>query len=180
MKVSPGITLTVASALLVSTIAIAERWRQGGWEIPGALFFGIPIAASVLAFLTFLLHRREQTGDAALHWVGKFGHAIVLVVACGSMVLLRDRYHGDYSAIRGRIAPDGSRVTSLSWSEKGGRYIETINGRFQVELTQLQYREIMRRHQAPFLAGIIAIATIAVSMSALSLILSRRRKVGGA
>ena len=175
MKVPPGLILAVAIALLVSTVAIAERWRQGEWEIPAALLFGSPIAACVLVFLAYGQVRQELTGDAARHWVARIGPALVLVVACATMLLLRDRYLGDYSAVRGRIAPDGSRVTSVSWGKEGGRYVETINGRFKVELTEPQYREIMRKHQAPFLAGLIGFATLAASMSALSFSLTRRR-----
>jgi hypothetical protein len=62
-----------------------------------------------------------------------------------------------------------------SW-EEDGHFIETTNGHFEVELTQSQYREVMRKHQAPFLPGIVAIATIPVSLALVSLIVSRRRK----
>jgi uncharacterized membrane protein YfcA len=166
MKVVPWATLAVAVALMISTIATAEHWREGGWEIPSAIFFGIPIAACILSFIAYLQVRHLQS---------KAGLAVVLAVAAVTMVLLRDRYHGDYSAVRGRVAPDGSRVTSVSWTESGGRYVETINGRFKIELTEAQYREKMRKHQAPFLAGFVGVATIAVTMSILNIVVARRR-----
>jgi uncharacterized membrane protein YfcA len=170
MKVVPWATLGAALALLISTIAMAEHWREGGWEIPSAMFFGIPIAACILSFVAYLQGRHLQA---------KAGLAVVLVVAGVTMVLLRDRYYGDYSALRGRVAPDGSRVTSVSWTESGGRYVETINGRFKIELSEAQYREKMREHQAPFLAGFVGVTTIAVSMSILNIVVARRRRWGG-
>jgi hypothetical protein len=166
--------------LLISAVAMAERWLQGQWEIPSALFFGTPTAAIALAVVVFLLFRRELTTDSKPDTLRIVGLALVVPVALGSMFLLRDRYHGDYSALRGRVAPDGSRVTSVSWNERDGRYIETVNGRFQVELTQAQYREIMRRHQAPFLSRIIAVATIPASLALVCFVLSWRRRVGAA
>jgi peptidoglycan/LPS O-acetylase OafA/YrhL len=176
MKLAAIITLGVASALLASAIAMAEHWRLGTWEIPSWQFFGTPFAAVFLAILALLAIRRQQSGDSGVATEAGIGVALVVLVAACSMVFLRDRYQGDYNPFGGRLAPDGSKVTNVSWKEEDGHFIETINGHFEVELTQSQYREVMRKHQAPFLAGIVAIATIPVSLALVSLIVSRRRK----
>jgi hypothetical protein len=180
VKVAASAALAASIALLISAVAMAERWLQGQWEIPAAQFFGTPIAAIALAVVVFLLFRRELTTDSKPDTLRIVGLTLVVAVALGSMFMLRDRYHGDYSALRDRVAPDGSRVTSVSWNERDGRYIETINGRFEVELTQAQYREIMRRHQAPFLSGIIGFATIPASLALVCFVLSWRRRAGAA
>jgi hypothetical protein len=177
VKFTASVALALSIGLLISAVVMAERWLEGQWEFPAALFFGTPIAAIALAAVVFLLFRRELATAAKPDTLRIVGLALVVPVALGSMFLLRDRYHGDYSALRGRVAPDGSRVTSVSWDERDGRYIETVNGRFQLELTQAQYREIMRRHQAPFLSGIISIATIPASLALVCFVLSWRRRV---
>jgi hypothetical protein len=179
LKVAAGIILAASVALFVSTITISEYWRQGGWEIPSSVFFGTPIAALALALLAFLQVNHALTKDSNLRAAGAIGLVVVIAVALGSMVLLRHRYLGDYNPLLGRRAPDGTAVTQVSWSKVDGRYIETINDRFKIELTQPQYREVMRKHQAPFLSAFVAVATLAALMAVLNFALTRRRKAQG-
>jgi hypothetical protein len=175
VKLVAIIILAVASALLASAIAMAEHWRLGAWEIPSWQFFGTPFAAIALAILAFLSIRRDLAGNATK---ASIGLALVILVAGCFIFFLRDRYQGGYDLLSARLAPDGSKVTSVTWKEEGGRFVERINGRFEVDLTQSQYREVMRKHQAPFLAGIVAIATIPVSLALLSFLVSQRRHAG--
>jgi len=180
VKLLASIALAASIALLLVAVAMAERWLQGQWEIPSVLFFGTPLAAIALSGVVFLLFRRELATDSKHDTLRNVGLALVVAVAVGSMVLLRDRYHGDYSPLRDRTAPDGSKVTSVSWTERDGRFIETVNGRFQIELTQSQYREIERMHQAPFLSGLIGFSTIPASLTLVGLFLTWRRRAGAA
>lgn len=174
MKVSAGTTLAVATALLISTVAIAERWLQGGWEIPGVLFFGAPLAAFILVFLALRqIHQRRRI-DGRRNVAVYVGLALALAVTIASVNLGRARYLGDHGPARDRLAPDGAEVTSVTWSEQGGRYIETLNGRFQTELTESQYREIMRKHQAPFIVGLLMSTSLALSLAVLNFVLAGR------
>jgi hypothetical protein len=176
VKVFASIVLAASIALLISTISMAERWLLGQWEILSGRFFGTPLASIALAAFALWFFRREFASISKPDTAVAVGLALVVAIAIGSMVLLRDRYHGGYSALRDRVAPDGSKVVSVSWTKLDGRFIETINGRFKVELTEAQYREIMRKHQAPFLSGIIGFATIPASLSLVGLILVWRRR----
>ncbi len=169
MKKIPSLVLLItALLLLISAIGMAEFALRASVEIPKALFFGIPVAGVVISFISIARARPLQDGRATLA-VG-----VALVVAIAPMIFLRDRYEGNFDPLAGRLAPDGSQVTSVSWNEENGKYIERINRRFERELTESEFHEIAVNQQRMLLIVLIAFSSLAFCTSLANVVLERR------
>jgi hypothetical protein len=178
-KLWPAILLALATCLVVAAIVVAERAVLSSEEIPDLVFFGIPFAGAAIALFAIHRSRAAQTATPAGRRRVQIHLGVAVALAILPMALLTSRYRGDYDPMSGRVAPDGSPVTSVSWREDGGRYIELLNNRHEVELTEAQYREIMRRHQRAFLGVIVVFASLAFWTSLANVLLELKRTKDG-
>jgi cobalamin synthase len=176
VKISSAVIFGAATLLLVTAVAVAEHALRSSTEIPGPLFFGIPVAGAVIALSSIYRSKAPPSATPARRRRTQLYLGIAVVLAILPMLLLTDRYRADHDSLRGRTAPDGSPVTSISWSEQGGRYVERLNDRFETELTEAQYREIMRDHQRAFFGALVMFASLAFWTSLASMILDRRKR----
>jgi hypothetical protein len=171
--------LALAMFVLVCGVVVAERSLNNPAEIPQALFFGIPFVGLAIAFFSayrgFTLSKAQAAGWRRMKpYLG-----VVLLLTILPMWLLNDRYRGDYDPLGGRLAPNGASVHSISWSKQGGRYVERLNGRFDVEITEAQYREIMGKHQRALVSVVVVFASLGFWMSAAMLVLEHRERQNG-
>jgi hypothetical protein len=169
MKKIPSIVLFCAAVLLLITaIGMAEFALRVSVVIPKALFLAIPVAGILLSIISIVRARPLQDGRAMLA-VG-----VALVVAIAPMVFLSTRYEGDFDPLAGRLAPDGSEVTSLTWNEENGKYVERINRRFERQLTESEFHDITVNLQRKLLVVLVAFSSLAFCTSLVTVVLERR------
>ena len=164
----------LAMLVFLGAIVVAEGSLKDPAVIPDAVFFGIPFAGLGIALLSayrgFKLSKRRGEGYRRMKpYLGA-----VLLLTILPMWLLNDRYRGDYDPLAERVAPDGTSVHSISWSKQGTRYVERLNNRFDVEITEAQYREIMGKHQRALMGVLVVFAGLGFWMSVATLVLERR------
>lgn len=180
MKKIPAVLIfTLAAILVVCGVAVAEYNLRTAIEIPEQIFIGIPLLGVGAAIIS--ASRVISLGKAS----AVSGRRVILHLAAAllltllSMLLLADRYRGDYDPLQGRVAPDGSPANSISWDRQGGRYVELLNGRFRTEITEAQYHQIMGKQQQALAIVVVAFSSLGFWASAALLVLERRGTTNG-
>jgi hypothetical protein len=174
-KISSTLIFVLATLVLVVAVAVTEQALRSSTGIPRQLLFGIPLASAAIALYSISRSKAPPTATPARRRQTQLYLAGAVALAILPMMFLVHRYDSDSDPVRGRIAPDGSPVTSIGWSEQDGHYIERLNNRFETELTQSQYREIMRKQQRSLFGPLVTFASLAFWTSCASLILDRQR-----
>ena len=178
-KVSMPLVLGLATLVFACGVVVAERSLKNLAEIPQGLFFGIPFAGLAIALFSalrgFRLSNAKPQGWRRMQpYLGA-----VLLLTILPMLLLSDRYRGDYDPLAGRLTPDGAPALSISWTKYGGRYVERLNNRFDTEITEAQYREIMAKHQRALMGVVVIFASLGFWMSGAMLVLEYRARQNG-
>jgi hypothetical protein len=172
-KISTPLVFGLAMLVFLGAIVVAEGSLKNPAVIPDAVFFGIPFAGLVMAILSaYRGFKLSKVGWNYRRMRPYFGAVLLLTIL--PMLLLNDRYRGDYDPLAKRIAPDGQSVHSISWSKQGTHYVERLNNRFDVEITEAQYRAIMGKHQRALMGVLVAFAGLGFWMSAATLVVERR------
>ena len=172
----PSVFILVVSVVLLAVIfGLAEFVVRTTYVMPDAVFFGVPLACLAIVGISSLRIQALRAEDSSRRRLREWPLAVALVGTFLVMFFFRDHYRGDYAPMRGKLAPDGAAVTSISWHKESGRYFERLNKRFDIELSESQYREAFRMHRRGMLIAPITFGALAALLALANVVLERMR-----
>jgi hypothetical protein len=178
LRPSPGITALASVVVFCAALAVAEYAARGRSDVPFEMVVAVLIGVLAIGLVTF---GRIRALD-----VQAMFHPVTIVVLIGAALLagppgvaLQKHYGEGTAPWANRVAPDGTPVTSISWSSANGRFTETLNRRFEIELTEEQYRKAMAQHYRPFIAAGVQFGYMMMIVSFAMVLLARRSRSNG-
>lgn len=137
--------------MLCASIAASVLWRFPSTAKYFPLFFWIHIGIVVLGFWAFFRMRKLTSSWSEVF--AAFRPLPLKLIGIGGVVLIATALSASNVKFDLGTLPDGTAVHSKSWSERGGKFLLSINKQPEVEIPESQYRELQRESYGFFATG---------------------------